>query len=140
MDLEFDENGNLPPGIYEEKIETVVKRFGGSVSFKRSVLTKKLKEFYRYVKFRADECFVVGSYTSSRLAPKDVDVFVILPEELFTDWQFKSGLGKFHRDKLIHVFDRYKGLQDREILNRRKFFSKDKDQNPRGVILIKGPK
>ena len=137
---DFEENGNLPPGSYEEKLEAVVKRFGGSVSLKRSVLTKILREFYRYVKFRADEFFVVGSFTSSKLAPKDVDVFVILPEHLSSDLQFRIRLGKFQRDGLIHVIDRYKGLQDKDIMVKRKYFSKDKNQNPRGIILIKGSK
>jgi hypothetical protein len=75
---DFDENGNLPPGIHRATIEEVAARFGQG-SDERRVETKELIRFVDWAR-RAfvQRVLVNGSYVTDSQSPADVDI-VILP-------------------------------------------------------------
>jgi hypothetical protein len=79
---EFDENGNLPPGIHEATFEEVVARFSLPKSRKRASRTQKLRAFYSFIRLYAVQLYVDGSYTTSKPSPNDVDLVVFLPKRL----------------------------------------------------------
>lgn len=113
----FDEHGCLPPGIYNASIDEVVKRFGGSKSLKRSQLTKNLKLFYNFARHHANEIYIDGSYTTSKLAPKDVDILIIFPKEFMNDigaWlAFLNYRNNFAKYKL-HMYGYFDGENDED--------------------------
>jgi predicted nucleotidyltransferase len=136
----FDENGNLPSGIHVATFNEVIERFGGSKSLKRSVLTKNLKEFYNFIKYYFVEIYIDGSYVTTKLAPNDVDIVVILPDD-FRKLEIQNrrlldfALGR--RLNQLHIFTHYEGRDDVMISKRIDLFSKDRNGNRKGIICIK---
>lgn len=80
---DFDEFGNLPPGIYRCTPEEVLQRFGQG-SPEREVETKELVRFIQWaIEKGVRRLMVNGSYITNKKAPNDVDI-VILPGENFS--------------------------------------------------------
>lgn len=77
---DFDDNGNLPPGIHEATIEEVAERFG-SGSPEREVEIRELQSFVEWARGSdVRRLLINGSFVTSVRSPNDVDV-VILPDE-----------------------------------------------------------
>src|SRR5262245_22890421 len=75
---DFDDDGNLPPGIHRATIEEVARRFGHG-SPEREVEMRELMEFVAWARQAAVQRLLVnGSFVTSKESPNDVDV-VILP-------------------------------------------------------------
>jgi hypothetical protein len=75
---EFDEDGNLPPGVYKCSLQEVEARFGQG-SPERHVETAELADFVSWARQAGvTRLLVDGSYVTSKVSPNDVDV-VILP-------------------------------------------------------------
>jgi hypothetical protein len=75
---DFDEIGNLPPGMHRATIEEVIERFGGG-SPEREVEANELLHFVGWAR-RAGvlRLIVNGSFATATIAPNDVDL-VMLP-------------------------------------------------------------
>ncbi|SRR5712692_10316169 len=79
---EFDQFGNLPPGIYRCVPEELVERFGHG-SPERKVETKELLRFIEWARQNGLRRLLVnGSYVTDKKAPNDVDL-VVLPGPKF---------------------------------------------------------
>src|SRR6266446_2995225 len=77
---DFDENGNLPPGIHRASPDEVARRFGQG-SPERTVETEELGRFVEWCRQAGIKRLIVdGSYVTCKQSPNDVDV-VILPGE-----------------------------------------------------------
>jgi hypothetical protein len=75
---EFDEDGNLPPGIHHCSFDELAVRFGTG-SPEREVEIAELGEFLKWAHQKSIKRILVnGSFVTSAAAPNDVDV-VILP-------------------------------------------------------------
>jgi hypothetical protein len=79
----FNEEGDLPPGVYRATMTSVLERFGeGSVQ--RRAVGDRLSRIYELAASTGQVArFVVfGSFVTSKVEPNDVDV-VILMEDAF---------------------------------------------------------
>jgi hypothetical protein len=75
---DFDEHGNLPPGIHRCTVDEVSERFGHG-SPEREVETAELIEFVRWARQTGVQRLIVdGSYATEKIAPNDVDLAVLL--------------------------------------------------------------
>lgn len=137
---DFDKDGNLQPGIHFATLEEVVERFNGK-NLRRQQLTNSLTDFYTFICEHSDEIYLVGSYTSQKPAPKDIDFFVILRKSF--DWTGQDGMTLLYYQSTpnfrLHILTcRYnqRGLRRKRLL----LFAKTKDDPPlkRGFIRLEG--
>jgi len=79
---EFNESGDLPLGVHPAAIEEILSRFGGATP-QRHEVTERLERIYRLaVSTKAlDRLIVFGSYVSSKPAPNDVDVVLVMRDD-----------------------------------------------------------
>ncbi len=84
---EFNENGDLPVGIYKATLWQIVEHFGRQNKQRRLVaqrlvriynLAKQTKHLARFIIF--------GSFVTNKLYPNDVDIFLLM-EDSFDDKQ-----------------------------------------------------
>ena len=71
----FDENGNLPPGIYNMTLEDIEKIFSKNQSSKRKEIMMEYKKHLRELKdtgYFLDH-WIDGSFTTSKENPNDID-------------------------------------------------------------------
>lgn len=142
---ELDENGNLPPGEHPASIEEVIERFGGKRYLSRRLRTDSLLEFYDFVRDFALALYIDGSYVTEKLAPSDVDVMVILPEDFnFESFEAREliRLRKAKKSNFLDIFPRAKGRHDLEIANMLNGWTTDiyNDNVEKGIILVEIPK
>ena len=79
----FNEEGDLPPGVYRATLSEVLQRFGqGSVQ--RCAGGDRLRRIYQFAASTGEVArFVVfGSFVTAKLEPNDVDI-VLLMEDTF---------------------------------------------------------
>jgi hypothetical protein len=112
---DFDNHGNLPPGIYKASIDEIIARFSPGIMARR-LNTDSLLKLYNLVKDFAHGIYIDGSYVTSKLAPNDVDVIVVLPKEFDfnSDNGIRFGTLIFNEPRL-HVFYYRKGLEENKI-------------------------
>ncbi|HXG09656.1 MAG TPA: hypothetical protein VNK04_07695 [Gemmataceae bacterium] len=129
---DFDENGNLPPGIHPCTLEEVVARFGFG-SAERQTETAELQEFVRWAREAGVSRLIVdGSYVTTKRAPNDVDL-VILPGSDYPRQQ-QPALVSSQQWPFLHIqvaLDEA-DLQQWVTID----FGTDRNQNPRGVVEI----
>lgn len=139
---EFDENGNLPPGIHPTQFDEVVHRFGGSRSPKRGSLTKELRQFFHFIKYHAIGQYIDGSYVTTKLAPSDIDIIVLLPADfdiLSTNGLRLIQLLKSPRYKNLHIFHYIQVRDDHRFNGLLDDFTHTAPQDgriPKGIIYI----
>ena len=78
----FNEEGDLPEGVYSATMEEVQARFGiGSVQ--RRLVTERLLKIYQLAKVTGllDRLVVFGSYVTDKPEPNDVDVVIVMRDE-----------------------------------------------------------
>src|SRR5262245_56199303 len=77
----FNAEGDLPPGVHPATLTDVVRRFGKG-STERRRLARRLKRLHELAK--STGClarFVVfGSFVTSRPAPRDLDIVLLMDE------------------------------------------------------------
>ena len=77
----FDNRGYLPPGIHRCTIDELAERFGHG-SPERLVEMSELREFFAWCRqMGIGRALINGSFTTSKVAPNDVDVVVLLGED-----------------------------------------------------------
>jgi hypothetical protein len=77
---DFDDHGNLPPGIHRATIEEVAERFGQGSSIRRLEMRELADFAARARRAGARRLLVNGSFVTAKRSPNDVDV-VLLPAE-----------------------------------------------------------
>ena len=88
---EFNEHGDLPPGLHVSCLDDVLNRFGRSTP-QRSVVAQRLTRIYRLASATGHvRRFVVfGSFVTSKPEPNDVDVFIVMDDE----FDFSATIGE----------------------------------------------
>lgn len=79
----FNENGDLPSGVYRATLAEVLARFGQG-SNQRSIVADRLKRLYQLAisTGHLSRFVVFGSYVTSKAEPRDVDI-ILLMEDTF---------------------------------------------------------
>ena len=79
--LAFDRNGDLPVGIYRATLTEVLEHFGTG-TLQRRLIGQRLERIYtlavstgQVVRFA-----VFGSFVTATPHPKDIDIFLIMPD------------------------------------------------------------
>lgn len=106
---EFNERGDLPPGIHVATIDEVIIRFGNLKSLKRKNLGSNLRELFNFVKHYAVEMYVDGSFITSNPAPKDIDLIIVFSDTFRRNIQ---GINRYKELEVkftgkLHIFVRF---------------------------------
>ena len=78
----FNEVGDLPPGVYRATIDEVLARCGGS-SDARQRCTRNLRHIYDLARRTGhlQRLVVFGSYVTDKVAPNDIDVILVMSDQ-----------------------------------------------------------
>lgn len=79
---EFDNKGDLPNGVHRATLDAVVERFGYG-SQQREDVTSRLVRIYgiAYRTGKLERFVLFGSYVTSKSAPGDVDIILIMRDD-----------------------------------------------------------
>ncbi|MGA2505511.1 MAG: hypothetical protein ABSG01_15625 [Anaerolineales bacterium] len=138
---DFDEFGTLPPGIYAVNLDVIIRRFGGSKSLKRSQLTKYFREFYNFIKYYSIGIYIDGSYTTTKMAPSDIDLIVLLPLEFKKNVLASERLRGFawgYKTNHLHIFRFFQGEEEAMFQYRLNWFSHTRPpkQREKGIVYL----
>jgi len=78
---DFNQNGDLPPGVYRATLAEVLARFGSGLP-QRWLVARRLERVFKLA-FRTGKVarFVVfGSFVTKKSAPADVDIFMLMDD------------------------------------------------------------
>lgn len=83
---EFNENGDLPVGIYKATLQEVLEHFGKG-SLQRQVVAKRLVKIYWLVKStnHLERFIIYGSFVTAKPNPDDVDIFLVMNDDFEKD-------------------------------------------------------
>ena len=78
---EFDEVGDLPPGLHQATLDEVVGRFGAAHG-QRSLCTRRLLHAYTLAQRTGylQRFIIFGSYITAKPNPNDVDVILVMDD------------------------------------------------------------
>ncbi len=78
---EFDENGDLPVGIYKATLWQVVEHFGRQ-NKQRRIVAQRLARIYNLAKQTGHlaRFIIFGSFVTNKLHPNDVDIFLLMDD------------------------------------------------------------
>jgi hypothetical protein len=78
---EFNNNGDLPPGVHRTSWSEVLQRFGVGVG-QREVCTRRLAHVYELAKRTGflGRFVIFGSYVTAKMEPNDVDIILIMDD------------------------------------------------------------
>jgi hypothetical protein len=76
---EFNENGDLPVGIYKATLQEILEHFGQG-SLQRQVVAKRLAKIYELAKStgKLSRFIIYGSFITAKKNPNDVDIFLVM--------------------------------------------------------------
>ena len=79
---EFDQNGNLPEGIYHATAAEVISRLATG-SARRRWLGERLRNLFELVKAtgKLERIILWGSFVTSKESPNDLDVLLVMTED-----------------------------------------------------------
>ena len=79
---EFDNNGDLPVGIHQATLDQVIGHFGTTTP-QRRMMALRLSRIYRLASSTGHlaRFIVFGSFITSKPAPNDVDIFLLMNDE-----------------------------------------------------------
>lgn len=82
----FNENGDLPIGIYKATLQEVLEHFGKG-SLQRQVVTKRLVKIYRLTKStnHLERFIIYGSFVTAKPNPNDIDIFLVMDDDFEKD-------------------------------------------------------
>ena len=79
---EFDSKGDLPNGVHRATLDAVVERFGYGTQQREDVTSRLVRIYGMAHRTGKLERFVVfGSYVTSKSAPGDVDIILIMRDD-----------------------------------------------------------
>jgi hypothetical protein len=138
---DFDERGNLPPGIYRLTYEELKNRFCKPHSMKRKQLMDCLHQCLLMYKDYAAEIYIDGSFITRKLAPGDIDMIIVWREGYQLEENFilfqNSVKGK------LQIRTRMENMPFSGITDYLEFFQQTKEEDdengvkhPKGIILL----
>lgn len=78
---EFNSEGDLPSGVYRASLTDVIDHFGTATPQRRIVSRRLARIFELASSTRHLSRFIVfGSFVTSKLAPNDVDIFLLMED------------------------------------------------------------
>lgn len=138
---EFDEHGNLPPGVHWAEWEEFKDRFGTTP--RRSRMIDGLQMAMEQLK--AAGCrtiYINGSFVTSKLAPQDFDAcwdrdevdmnYLKTDAPRLRNYADRAAQKAFYRGE-IFPSDQPVGSYD---LTSYELFQRDRERNPKGIIAI----
>jgi hypothetical protein len=137
---EFDENGNLPPGVYFCDWDELKQRFGYNI--RRRNLINGIEEVLTFLKAaRCRTAYLNGSFVTSKSNPQDFDMCWD-SDDVDIDYLRKNArlLLSFYNStaqKARYGGEIYPSDQpvDESIISI-EFFQRDRQQNRKGIIAI----
>jgi hypothetical protein len=77
----FDEEGDLPPGVYRATLAEVLERFGQG-SARRCAMSDRLSRLYQLVVSTGQlaRFIVFGSFVTAKDEPNDVDILLLMED------------------------------------------------------------
>lgn len=78
---DFNEHGDLPPGIYQGTLEEVIERFGRE-TLRRIIMAQRVERIYSSaMKTGHLRRFILfGSFITAKAEPGDVDIFLLMED------------------------------------------------------------
>ncbi len=78
---DFNQSGNLPPGIFEISVSETIEHFRGS-THQRNIVSQRLERIYEIAKSTGylKHFVVFGSFVTSKPEPNDIDIFMIMSD------------------------------------------------------------
>lgn len=129
---EFDDNGNLPPGIHRCSLEEIIAKFGQG-SPEREIETRELVKFIEWARqLKIKRVLVDGSYSTIKVEPVDVDIVILAGE----DYPEKAGSIKtlVGQWPFLHVVVAEDEADLRQWTD--KDFGTDRSGNSRGILEV----
>lgn len=128
---EFDDNGNLPPGIHRASLAEIEARFGKSAEIRRAQMQSLYWLAGLAKRAGAERLIVNGSFVTGVIEPNDVDCVLLagqgFPRDRQAAREIRIGL------PFIHL----------QLVRRRRFdyfvnvlFATDNQSNAKGVIEV----
>lgn len=76
---DFNENGDLPPGIYQATLAEIIDHFGQG-SPRRQIMARRLKRIYKLASGTGHlaRFIIFGSFVTAKSDPGDVDIFLLM--------------------------------------------------------------
>ena len=134
---DFNKNGNLPPGIHYATIEQVLERYNRPRYGARLTCSTSLKLFFSIVIKFAMGFYINGSYITSKIAPSDIDIALVLPDDIGYDSDYVRQLNRLEKErKDLHVFPYRVNGDSARLHNMVEFWCRDRDGNPKGIIYV----
>lgn len=138
---DFDENGNLPPGVYEVSLQDIESRF--TWTDRRKELFEGLKRAIdNLIKANVQKVWLDGSFVTSKDDPNDIDgcwqadkdVDADLLDSVFLDMSppREAMKKKYGVDFLISGVQ----ISDSPGNTTEEFFQIDRDGNKKGILLF----
>ena len=83
---DFNENGDLPIGIYKATLQEVLEHFGKG-SLQRQVVAKRLVKIYCLTKStnHLERFIIYGSFVTAKPNPNDIDIFLVMDDDFEKD-------------------------------------------------------
>lgn len=140
---EFNQNGNLPDGIYVADEEEFLNRFGMG-SARRKWLAEKLKELFALAKSTGnlERIFVWGSFVSGKEAPNDVDLLLLMRNDFQLEsvsdackilFDYVGAKVKFHTD----IFWSKSSIEEETLKLWLDTYQTTKDFKRRGILEVR---
>ncbi len=78
----LNSQGELPPGVHRATIDEVVARFGGETP-QRQAVTARLRRIHTtaLATGRLDSMIIFGSFVTTKSAPNDVDIVLVMHDD-----------------------------------------------------------
>lgn len=78
---DFNEDGDLPPGIYQASLAEIIEHFGQSTP-QRQIMARRLEHIYTLANGTGHlgRFIVFGSFVTAKPYPGDVDVFLLMED------------------------------------------------------------
>jgi hypothetical protein len=128
---EFDENGNLPPGIHRASLVEIAERFGRDSEVRRVEMESLNWLADLAMRVGVERVVIEGSFVTDTLEPNDVDCVLLVgteyPRSADARQQLLEGLPFLH----IQLVDE----EGYELFVRR-IFAVDKRLNQRGLVEV----
>jgi hypothetical protein len=84
----LNDHGELPEGVHQATLAEVIAQFGTGTA-QRQAVTARLLRLYNLVKAtnHLERFIIFGSYVTTKPAPNDVDIFLVMAEAFdVNDW------------------------------------------------------
>lgn len=141
MALDFQENGNIVAGIHTLTIDELELIFGFN-EHRRKLITGLKKGMAHLLNCRCRKIYIDGSFCSKKELPSDFDVCWdwdgVDIAKLQKDYPHLVDFENERKNQKTHYLGEFFPAQTKASPHDifLTFFQKDKDDNPKGIILI----